>query len=223
MLEMFHCEPQAMRLTARGCARLWESANDPQNPPRPWEARAKCANCVIGAGHAGKTVAPMAAMLAEIKRICPRCTKFSDRIVNTRDGHRLCVSCANRHYEAFRPRADGGIGCDAKGHRPRLADILHSQEVVAIGPAGTRMIKAARIKNMPELLISAASTAEVFIGIGRPRVVWGFPARPQSDLPFDVLSRPRRRRRRPSALPLMQASVLASWRDLSSLQPALPL
>jgi len=215
MLEMFRCEPQGMTLTRRGCSRLWESANsDPENEPKPWEGRFKCVNCRLGAEHSGKTVSPMAETLAELNRTCPRCFKLSDRIINTRDGHRLCVSCANRHYEAFKRRSDGGMGRNAKGNRPHLVDVLHSEIVVAIDPSGSRLFRASRVTSLPEILIAGAAGAQIFIGFGRPRVLWGYPARSQSEFAFDALARkPRRKharyhaRMRASTVPLLPPLV----------------
>ena len=63
---MFACPRTNMRLTAAGCARLWTAANDPDHNakngnnrrqksyrPEPWEGKAACWHCPIGAKHAG--------------------------------------------------------------------------------------------------------------------------------------------------------------------------
>lgn len=185
-METFRCERQALVLTKPGCARLWLSAQE--NEPKPWEGRAKCLTCPIGAAHAGRTIAPMAEITAELKRICPRCERFATRLI----GKRLCVSCYNRQREVI-------VGKNAKGNKPLLASVLHSEIVVAVGPSGAKLLKADLVASLPELMIAQAAHADVFAGFGRPPVTWGAPAIRQNEMPglrSLIVPKPKRHKRR---------------------------
>src|SRR5690242_4761066 len=96
MTDTFRCDRQRMTLSTASCAKLWDSAQ--RKKPEPWESRFACRNCPVGAAHAGKQVEPMAAVVDELRQVCPRCTRWAGRLINGR----LCVSCYNREREVLR-------------------------------------------------------------------------------------------------------------------------
>ena len=148
MPEMFVCERQNTRLTVAGCVRMFNAAHDPVNPPKPWESRAACVTCPIGAAHAGQPVNAMAEPVQLLATVCPRCLRQSDRIINGRH----CISCYNRHAEALR-------GCNGKGSVPRLCAKLRDVDV-AVTVAGEIEIQTVpRVIGAVELIVAAARHA----------------------------------------------------------------
>ena len=143
-LEMFDCAPRRMRLSVRGCARLWRSAQE--NPPATWEGRFACRVCLVGAAHAGVKMSEVAAETERLRTVCSRCLGRTSRLINGR----FCISCYNRHCEALRGR-------NARGSRPRLCSKLRMFEVaVSSGDAG-------RIETMP----SVTGASEVLVELAR--------------------------------------------------------
>jgi hypothetical protein len=158
MDDAVRCERQAMTLTQAGCARLWQSAQD--RKPAPWEGRAKCLTCPIGARHAGKAVAPTAEAVRQIENICPRCDKPADRMIRGQ----YCVCCYNRHLEVKR-------GYNAKGVRPALADQLHPG-VVSV-TEGTRSWLASfdLLKSQGEAIVLLSKRAGQPMMFGAPPAI----------------------------------------------------
>ena len=149
-LELFTCERQKTRLTVAGCRRMWESAHDPERTPHPWESRAACVACPVGAGLAGQRVNPVAEEVRLLATVCPRCFRQSDRIINGR----WCVSCYNRHGEALRGR-------NAKGSTPRLSARLHDLEVaVSAAGSGVEIRTGHYVTGAAEIIVAAARHAE---------------------------------------------------------------
>lgn len=146
----------AATLSLPGCVRLWRSARE--NPPKPWEARAHCVGCALGAQRAGEAApSPGADAVAALASICPRCERPTDRLINGRH----CVSCYNREREAVRGR-------NAKGGRPRLCDVLHSVELAVGGPGTIRVERVDRVATRAEALALVARAAGRAIAIGPP-------------------------------------------------------
>jgi hypothetical protein len=161
-MELFTCERQNMRLTAAGCSRLWLSAQNKDDSPKPWEGRAACVTCSIGAKNSGRTVSPVAEVVALLSKICPRCERLTDRLIRKQ----LCVSCYNRQCEADR-------GKNAKGGVPRLCSALHVQAfgiTQADRPAG-RSVVVGSVTSRAEAMLSLSKTAtgEICFGAARNR------------------------------------------------------
>ena len=146
-LEMFACAKRRLSLTRRGCAALWTSAK--QKPPAPWDSRAACVGCNVGARHAGQPEAPeLSAAVEAWRRVCPRCRRVAFRMI----AGRLCVSCYNRDREV-------AIGCDRKGSRPGLTDRLHAVSLCVTDGSKVRTICYASVLDLPEAMIAATRTA----------------------------------------------------------------
>jgi hypothetical protein len=156
---MMHCDKLKMALSRPGCARLWLSAE--QNAPQPWEARFACRNCSIGAGNAGRVVAPAAVALDEIRMICPRCERVASRLIKGK----LCVSCYNRQREVI-------VGRNAKGNRPQLSDKLHTLHFVVIQGGRSRIVHRPNVTGQSEAILSLAKSIGGTVAFGRRRVNW---------------------------------------------------
>lgn len=154
-MDLFICERQNMRLTVPGCSRLWLSAQDKENVPRPWEGRAACVTCPIGAANSGVQISPVAEDVAILKRSCPRCLRQSERIIEGR----LCISCYNRQAEADRGR-------NAKGSRPRLCARLRDLELSVITGDEIEIIHIGRITGAAEAIMRRARLAEAVTAFG---------------------------------------------------------
>lgn len=113
-LTLMRCERLGATMTTRGCAAMWRSAAETR--PNPWDAKAKCRGCPIGAINAGVAVAQAqdTAALDEARQCCPRCTRLAPRLIKGS----LCISCYNAHLDVLR-------GHNRRGNRPGLADKLH--------------------------------------------------------------------------------------------------
>ena len=72
----------------------------------------------------------------------------------------LCISCVNRHYEVFKPRADGGRGANSKGGRPILCDVLHTVELLVTDAEGTRTVRAEYVTGAAEAIYAFARKAK---------------------------------------------------------------
>lgn len=155
----FLCDKLKMTLTKPGCARLFLSAE--RQKPEPWEARSACRNCSIGAAHAGRVVQAASVALDEIRRICPRCERPASRMIRGE----LCVSCYNRDREVT-------VGRNAKGHRPQLADKLHTFHLVVIQGGLSNVVHRPRVTGAPEAMVSLAKQIGQSVAFGRRRVYW---------------------------------------------------
>lgn len=144
-----------MRLTTAGCSRLWKSARDEENEPKPWEGRFACVACPIGAANSGAQVSPVAASVAILQKICPRCLRQADRIINGKH----CVSCYNRQAEAEKGR-------NAKGSRPRLCAQLREYEVAITRGDEIVIVHFARVTSAREIIVRFARHAEVVTAFG---------------------------------------------------------
>lgn len=164
MPELVECPPLRSRMTKAGCVRMWTSTQD--KPPAPHEARAACIGCALGPQRAGIDVAAAeaqarAAALAETMRnLCPRCERVAPRLIHGR----TCVSCYNRTAEAVR-------GFNAKGTRPRLADIIHPEALVV----GGRILTVEHVATRGEAVAIVARQAGpgAIIGVPALRLVAG--------------------------------------------------
>lgn len=116
-----------MTLSVSGCSRLWRSAQ--ASRPAPWEGRASCIGCPIGADHAGQSrEEARAARAAEtLRRICPRCPggpRPASRLINGA----FCVSCYNRAREVARGR-------NGKGNPPAVVAARLHAVALAVAPS----------------------------------------------------------------------------------------
>lgn len=147
-----------MTLTPAGCARLWLSAQG-NPPPQPWEGRAACRGCPVGALAAGQRPEHSTEAIDQLRHVCARCGKVCDRII----GGRLCVSCYNRDREA-------ALGRNARGKRPELADRLHPASIIVQRGNLPHTIHYGAVLNMEEVLLSSAKSATGAVTMARPRV-----------------------------------------------------
>lgn len=145
-----------MTLSTAGCSRLWKSAQ--AAPPKPWEGKAHCRGCPIGARHAGEAQDDTKFAAEAWSRICPRCTKVTDRMIQ----ERLCIGCYNRDLEAAKGR-------NAKGGRPRLCDILHASTLAVAREGRVGDVTMLRVTGRVEVMLRLAQRTEKPIAFGVPR------------------------------------------------------
>jgi hypothetical protein len=152
-LEMFACVKRSVTLSTRGCRRIWESANGPK-PPDHHEGRYACRGCPIGESHyTGKPPDPYAALRESVRRICSRCGRITDRLINA-DTFGFCVSCFNRHGEVLR-------GKNARGTVPALSAQLHTEQARVMTNAGSYILTRHLVLSFQELKVQAQRTAVV--------------------------------------------------------------
>ncbi|HEY0203830.1 MAG TPA: hypothetical protein VGC15_06765 [Acetobacteraceae bacterium] len=152
-LVLMRCEARNLKLTTKGCARLYEAAQN--RTPDPWESTAPCKFCPIGAAHAGKTVPPMAKAVSDLRNVCPRCLRTGARLIK---GHH-CVSCYNRAREA-------DVGRNRKGNRPALSDALHTEVLtVANGPDVVIQVSS-KVATRVEAIMAMAKAANGPLAFG---------------------------------------------------------
>lgn len=151
-LVLMRCDRQQVTLSTTACSRMWRSAADPTNLPRPWESRRHCLGCRIGAENAGVSgdAAGFIAAKAALASTCARCGASGRRIIGARD---LCISCYNRQREAERGR-------NAKGSRPRLCDKLFIPRVAVDRDGAVRIVEGAPSVSLAEFMIRVARRAE---------------------------------------------------------------
>jgi hypothetical protein len=150
-----------MTLTVRGCVTLYTSANG-QKKPDSWEGRAACRGCPIGSVNAtGKAPSEVDKLRVELVRLCSRCGRQPDRMIwNT-----LCPSCDARQREAVKGR-------NAKGNRPALSLLLHTEHLAMSVGAATRVIHRSAVTALTEVIIQQAKLANGVAAFGRRRVYW---------------------------------------------------
>ena len=152
-LTLVDCKPMSARLTEAACARRWRTAQE--KAPSSWDSLRHCHTCPIGAIRAGASVstATNAAIVAAFNHICPRCERPAARLIHGR----TCVSCYNRTAEAVR-------GVNAKGTRPRLADLIHPERLAI----GGRILTVDRVATRVEAVAIVARQAGPGAIIGVP-------------------------------------------------------
>jgi hypothetical protein len=158
-LEMFDCTRLRARMTTRACGKQWLRANTatdrhgkPVEPPA-WESLHHCLRCPIGAERNGKTVSSVADMVADLRSICPRCQRVSDRLVNVHgDRSRpLCISCYNRHAEVDEGR-------NAKGQQPTKLK-LRTVRLHVIENGRARVARMENVTSASEAVLTLARRA----------------------------------------------------------------
>src|ERR1700733_3595145 len=145
---MFTCSKRGgLTLSTRGCGRIWESANGPK-PPDHHEGRYACRGCPIGeSNHTGKPPDPYAALRESVRRICSRCGRVTDRLINA-DTFGLCISCFNRHGEVLR-------GKNARGTVPALSALLHTEQAQVTTDSGSHILTRHNVLSFTELKVQA--------------------------------------------------------------------
>lgn len=148
----FDCPAGMGRLSENFCAGSYKLANEPKSIERG--RRFQCRHCKVGAGHAGKDVAPDS--LIHGSAVCQRCGKGAWRLV-----HGRCVSCYNRTLELKR-------GFNRKGQAlARTKPLIKIDLIVAYG----RELVQHRIDE-----VSTLTEAAIVILKTRPGGVFGRPA-----------------------------------------------
>jgi hypothetical protein len=145
-IELVPCTRQNMKITTRGCVKLFRSVADKM--PEPWEARSACIACPVGAVRNGGPVNKAAAGVEAWRRCCSRCQAAGRRLI----AGLVCVSCYNRSREA-------AIGRDRKGNRPRLADQIHTATINVIKDGAATPTRFDRVLSAAEALVATAKTA----------------------------------------------------------------
>jgi hypothetical protein len=159
-LELIDCERRKLRLTGAACARFWLASNPV--PPPVWEGRVACNLCPAGAARAGAVVDVAQVVRDRLRHVCPRCRKWSDRIVNDR----FCVSCYNRDLEIQRGR-------NRKGSMPwRVAGRLYPCRVTVIEGSTVEQVERASSAGVLELALWRARRAKAPLRFG-----WAPPVR----------------------------------------------
>lgn len=153
---MVTCDRRNVRLTSSGCARMYLSAKAER--PAQWEARAACVGCASGAARAGQPINGAEVAALAWRACCSRCRAGGRRLISGD----LCISCWNRNREAR-------IGRDRKGHRPRLADALHTTTIVVTEGEAARLVTEHGVLTAAEVMVRAAKKAT------RP-LLFGWPA-----------------------------------------------
>jgi hypothetical protein len=161
-VDLFTCELHSMRLTTRGCARLWTAARAKR--PEAWEGVSLCYTCPVGAGNAGEVMPTAAGAMDAIRCLCPRCRRASDRII----GGRLCISDYNRQREVR-------VGRDAKGNVPRLTSRIGSRAVLVTDQNGTRRQRVGDVVDFGEAVLVLARTSAWACSFARPAGAIGVP------------------------------------------------
>lgn len=175
-IEMMRCARRDLTLSTRGCSKLWLSANG-EEEPQPWASNHLCLRCPVGAEMAGGNVNPIDQARADLRPLCPRCRRISDRMIHSKSlpGHpTLCISCTNRGLECVRRRVrpDGQIqiGVNGKGGRPGLLDRLHDVTLLVTDVTGAeRAVMVPTCTGIPEAVLRIAREAMGPLRFARPR------------------------------------------------------
>jgi hypothetical protein len=131
-----------------------------KDEPKPWEGRAACVTCPIGAANSGQEISPVAEDVAVLSKICPRCLHQAERIINDN----LCVSCYNRAREAH-------LGRNAKGGIPRLCHVLHTEDFAAVEGETPHYVAASSVTSMVEAILAHSKRAKDTVAYSVPRVI----------------------------------------------------
>jgi hypothetical protein len=92
------------------------------------------------------------------RKVCPRCERPSARLINGRG----CISCYNRTREAV-------LGANAKGTRPKLADVIHAEAMaITSGDGVPRLLTVEHVISRTEAIGIAARQAGPGAIIGLP-------------------------------------------------------
>lgn len=193
----FDCTRLRARVTDSGCSRMWTAAHDPARQPKPWESRAACIGCPVGASKANADlgIASAAARARQVEGVCARCGASGRRMV----ARVHCISCYNRLREA-------SIGKDARGRPPRHAARLFSVALIIERPGLLPVSRTWRsVTSRPEAILAAAlATAGDAISIGWSRLA-ELPGESQPEL---ALFAPRKTRPRRPRAPSCPVSIM---------------
>jgi len=102
--KFFRCAALRSSLSTDACAANWHRAQRLGPDELGWMAT--CGGCAIGSEHAGERPVHRSRLFG--LTVCPRCGKYSGRIIN----ETRCVSCYNREREFL-------LGANAKGTLPQ--------------------------------------------------------------------------------------------------------
>lgn len=151
------CSRRNLRLTEQGCTTLYKSANEGK-APAPWEGRAACRNCPVGAMRAtGQVINPMAQVMSDLARICVRCGRTPERLIWST----YCPSCDARQREAIRRR-------NSKGNPPKLSSVIHTEKLLVSG----KLVVRPNVIDASEAIIQISKKLDHPVAFGRRRVYW---------------------------------------------------
>lgn len=165
--KFFECDLLRCRLSTESCA-----INHRKSKTLPRGSGAsidKCADCSVGAQHAGIPFAPKVRVIGSM--ICARCHSPSSRIVC--DG--ICPSCHARQKEVEK-------GVNAKGTKPRPSErfwsaeginsktlFMHSVSATMITPVdGVSPVSMPAVADTLELMLRASRGAAGRVSFSRP-------------------------------------------------------
>lgn len=156
--DLFTCARRSLVLTRQGCATLFAGANRRGNRPQPWEGRAACVQCPVGARHAGVVLIRQPGNHPDLGTVCPRCNNPERRLI----WNRLCASCDARAGEAKRGR-------NGKGTRPGLLDRL-TVRTIRVQSTQAASLHRLTVVSLTEALVATARATTVPLIIGRPGI-----------------------------------------------------
>jgi hypothetical protein len=147
----FECVAYRARLSTTACADRWRTSQ--QATGYDAERFEKCRSCPLGASHAGQPVVVYSQLYG--KSICPRCGKYSGRIIN----QTRCVSCYNREREFI-------LGANAKGTRPTMEPLLPRAIRFAVQHGPVRTYSADLTADTLELMLCVLRTTRGHVQFG---------------------------------------------------------
>lgn len=148
---MFRCERLASSLQVSSCAGMWREANDQAQAP---ERLFRCAQCPVGAKHAGVADASMSALRGT--GICARCHRTDMRLI----GGNICVSCKNREYECIKGR-------NAKGKVPQKHAPLDRRAVRYVEDGVAKVLVRKHTVGSEELVVELLRDSVKRVVLGR--------------------------------------------------------
>lgn len=137
----------SLRITPRTCADMFlrrrRAGKHDEARVRLWA----CADCEIGARHAGVALPPPPPRRPPY---CPRCGRDDLRLI----AGRLCVGCYNRQREVV-------VGRNRKGGHPIEHPPLWSLELLVLRGGDTERAQIDGVVGLAEAVVTAARTAGV--------------------------------------------------------------
>lgn len=136
--KFFACGPLRATIATDVCAGNWRASNESGAG-----GRLHCRRCPFGARHAGLADANLS--LLRGTKTCARCHALAPRLIKKH----MCVSCANREYEAVK-----GRNCKGTAPTKLTAEMLARRSVsyLAGGELKTRVVE--RALDQDELIVA---------------------------------------------------------------------
>ena len=169
-LEMVSCDRRRMTLTRTGCASLYRSAAT--TTVKPWEGRAACVGCALGAARAGLPTAAAGPAAPVGSHWCVRHEGPAERVIQGR----VCVSCYNREREALGSTASAKT--KAKPGIRTLAALLTVHALTVLHGGRVRHLVSPVARDRREAIEALATKLPGGFAIGRAPMRWPGPTEP---------------------------------------------